>query len=50
MNYPLLKEVQNRQAGLVGGLIHEGTVTGSYITGMQDYTHEYCLWELEMNK
>lgn len=48
LSYPVFKQVKQRQAEIVGALIHEKTITNRYVTEMQEDAHAYSLWMLEL--
>ena len=48
MSYPVFKQVKQRKAEVVAALIHENTVTNRYVTEMQEDSHAYSLWMLEL--
>ncbi|WP_052303149.1 hypothetical protein [Carnobacterium sp. 17-4] len=49
MSYPVFKQVKQRKAEVVAALIHEKTVTNRYVPEMQEDSHDYSLWMLELD-
>lgn len=48
LTYPIYQALQARQAFSIGALIHQGTVTQSYVSELQDSRHYYGLFQLDL--
>ena len=48
-SYPVFKQLKQRKAEVIAALIHENTVTNRYVPEMQEDSHAYSLWMLELD-